>query len=327
MADGQVLESPYLPLVEPSLMPAWLDHVSRARGVAPPRGEAGRYRYVDLGCGYGMVPLYLAATHPDAILIGVDANPDHIDVAREVADRAGLANVAFHCARFGDPELSAIQPVDYVAANGVYTWLPDEVRALLVAQFRDLLVPGGTAMVGYNLMRGWLALLPIQRIIAQVHADIGADDDADTFARSSALVEAVAESTNASIFRLGAETFAGVMKSSDPRYHVHEFLAPGWRPVWTGELAEAMATAGCRYVGDLHLDRLRDDYALNARQRALIADAGSPEMEWLLRDLFWPRHYARGLFHRSAHGEGAEPPSRFAGWLRLKKPVGEVVYE
>lgn len=327
MPGPLVFDTPYVPLVEPAQTPAWLDHVLRYHGVRPPRRETGAYRYLDLGCGFGLTLLYLAAAHPAAAFVGVDANRGHVDRAREIASRAGLSNAVFHCRRFGAPELREIEPVDYAVSNGVLTWLPEPVRELLIDHYRDLVAPGGAALVGYNLMRGWLPILPMQRLLAQLHKDAGETDLSGSLQRGRALVAAIAESTNASIFRFGAERFEELMSDADERYFVHEFLAPGWMPVWTADLIAQMARAQCRYLGDTDLEYLRDDHALTAAQRALLAEADSAEMAWLLRDMFQPRRYARGLFHKPGDAAEGEAPTRLAGWVRLSRAADRVDFE
>ena len=104
MPGQLVFDTPYVPLVEPAQMPAWLDHVLRYHGIRPPREGRRAYRYLDLGCGFGLTLLYLAAAHPAAAFIGVDANRGHVETAREIASRAGLSNVELYCTRFGAPE-------------------------------------------------------------------------------------------------------------------------------------------------------------------------------------------------------------------------------
>ena len=135
MSLDNVLKTPYSPVVNRLFAPAWVDHVLQFHGIAPPRERRQPFRYIDLGCGYGVTSLYLAAAYPAAKFIGVDANPTHIAAAKEIALRAELSNITFHCAKFGDSQIEEITPADYVVANGVYTWLPKEIRGQLVDCF------------------------------------------------------------------------------------------------------------------------------------------------------------------------------------------------
>jgi SAM-dependent methyltransferase len=60
-------------------------------------------RIADLGCGHGASTLLLAASYPEAVVVGFDYHPASIDVARKRADEAGLGDrVRFEVATASD---------------------------------------------------------------------------------------------------------------------------------------------------------------------------------------------------------------------------------
>jgi SAM-dependent methyltransferase len=121
-----------------------------------PHGEAAlvmRYApcaVLDAGCGTGRVAIELARRGVD--VVGVDVDPDMIEVARRkapglrwvVADLDGLALDA----RF-DLVVLAGNVVPYVAADR---------RAAAVAGCAGHLVPGGRLVAGFALRPGWPTL-------------------------------------------------------------------------------------------------------------------------------------------------------------------------
>ena len=57
---------------------------------------------LDVGCGHGLFPLYLAARDPSVQIVGVDVDTDKLDIARAAADCAGVAEqVAFRAVEPG----------------------------------------------------------------------------------------------------------------------------------------------------------------------------------------------------------------------------------
>ena len=50
---------------------------------------------LDLGCGFGLFALYIAARKPNASVIGLDVNARRLQIARAAAQKLGITNVEF----------------------------------------------------------------------------------------------------------------------------------------------------------------------------------------------------------------------------------------
>jgi len=124
------------------------------RETSPPSGG----RVLDLGCGYGVIGLAIAAAAPDATVTGVDVNERAVLLANENATALGLTD-----------RYAAVTPAG-VAADATYDelWSNPPIRIgkaalhqLLLTWFARL-VPGGRAVmvVGKNLggdsLQRWL---------------------------------------------------------------------------------------------------------------------------------------------------------------------------
>ena len=59
-------------------------------------------RYCELGCGYGLTTLVLAAANPHMTFVGVDFNPTHIVAAKTLVESARLPNIRFVEASFDE---------------------------------------------------------------------------------------------------------------------------------------------------------------------------------------------------------------------------------
>ncbi len=100
-------------------------------------------RVADIGCGYGAALLLLAAAYPDAELVGFDAHGPSIDVARERAEEAGVADrVRFEVA---DAYTFPPGPYDLVCYFATLHDLGDPARS--AAHARSSLAPDGLVML------------------------------------------------------------------------------------------------------------------------------------------------------------------------------------
>jgi 2-polyprenyl-3-methyl-5-hydroxy-6-metoxy-1,4-benzoquinol methylase len=100
-------------------------------------------RVLDVGCGHGLFPLYLAARSPDRQVVGVDVDAAKLASARRAAEAAGL-DVRFAEAPGG--ELPA-GPWDAVTIVDVLYLLGQDRALDLVTRAAAALAPGGILAV------------------------------------------------------------------------------------------------------------------------------------------------------------------------------------
>jgi SAM-dependent methyltransferase len=112
-----------------------------------------RCRYLEFGCGAGTHLIASALTLPGSRFVGIDLSHTAIAQGSALAAELGLTNVALHHADLmsWEPEPGSF---DYVAAHGVYSWVPAPVRDRLLAHARRALAPDGIAYVSYNTYPG-----------------------------------------------------------------------------------------------------------------------------------------------------------------------------
>jgi hypothetical protein len=110
-------------------------------------------RVLEIGCAVGGNLVPLAARYPGASFVGIDLSPDQIRDAEERGRRHGLRNVTWRAGDLRDLT-DADGPFDYVIAHGLYSWIPEDVRAALLPTIRRLLSPRGVAYVSYDVLPG-----------------------------------------------------------------------------------------------------------------------------------------------------------------------------
>lgn len=123
---------------------------------APPRHA----RILEIGCASGHNLLPLARRWPDSEWVGMDLATKAIADARHLAAEAGIGNVTFHAADLRDFAPGG-EPFDFIIAHGVFSWVPDAVKAALFDFCRRHLAPAGIATISFNLAAGWAHRLPV----------------------------------------------------------------------------------------------------------------------------------------------------------------------
>lgn len=96
---------------------------------------------LDLGCGFGLFSLYIAACKPNARVIGLDVNARRLQIARDAAEKLGI-----HNASFVQQDLRAWRPEQTIAgayALDIFHHLPVENGNRLLSDLFARLEPGG----------------------------------------------------------------------------------------------------------------------------------------------------------------------------------------
>jgi ubiquinone/menaquinone biosynthesis C-methylase UbiE len=120
---------------------AWTMRDDKLKRLLAEQADVGTGSVLDLGCGTGTLALILKRRYPDAEVVGLDADPDVLDIARRKLAAAGLP-VRLHQGLAWDADLPN-GTFDVVVSSLVFHHLTtgDKHRALVRA--RQLLRPGG----------------------------------------------------------------------------------------------------------------------------------------------------------------------------------------
>lgn len=238
-------------------------------GLVPP--EVGSA--CELGFGQGMsANLHAAASVMQ--WVGTDFNPAQAGFAQELArvaeSGAQLFDEAFDqfCSR---PDLPAF---DYIGLHGIWSWISDENRAVIVDFVRRKLKVGGVLYISYNTQPGWAAMVPMRDLLTE-HAEVlGADgagivhriDSALAFAEQLLAANPAYARANPQI----AERIKSI-KGQDRHYVAHEYFNRDWQPMAFAKMAQWLAPAKLQWACSAHYLDAVDAVNLSAEQRTLLA--------------------------------------------------------
>lgn len=297
-ANGYVADQEYTSEYHHLYTPAYLDYIALLNGIAPPERPAGAFRFCDLGCGFGMTALTLAASNPSAAIHGIDFMAEHIDVSRKLATDAGLANAQFHCTSFADALDQDFEPFDYIVAHGVYSWVSASVRQEVVAFIQRYLKPGGIAYISYNAMPGCADLLSMQKLVSYYGAR-GDGPSSERVLQAFGQINALRQlGAKALVGKAGLDERLASIANEDPRYLAHEYLHQAWEPRYFIDVAAELECAEVEFVGSATLVANDPRFLLTQQQQALINACSQVNEREMLKDYLLDSSFRRDLWGR-----------------------------
>lgn len=210
---------------------------------APP----DRCRVLELGCSTGGNLLALADALPGSHFVGIDLSPRQIEEGRRVAHAAGLSNVELKALSILDVD-DSLGTFDYILAEGVYSWVPDAVRARMLEVCRRNLAPQGVAYVSYNTYPGWHQRGLIREML-RYHARPGAPP-AERVAQARAFLQFLVGTVPEKevTYRRMLHEEAELLRDHPDAYVYHEHLEEENHPRYFHEFAAEAAAAGLQYL-------------------------------------------------------------------------------
>jgi hypothetical protein len=261
----------------------------------------------ELGFGQGMSILSHAAAQPDVQWWGTDFNPSQADFAQELAAKVGtnvhLFDQSFEefCSRDDLPEF------EYIGLHGIWTWISDENRRIIVDFARRKLAVGGILYISYNTLPGWAAPSPIRQLL-KLHDKTLVAPGAPVKDRIDAGVEFLGKlaATNPAYFRaypVVAERIES-MKKLDRHYLAHEYLNEHWEPMYFAQMAQWLDDAKLTYACSANLAEHQDAANLTTEQAALVTAQTDIVMRETLRDWMVAQQFRRDIWIRGVRPYG-----------------------
>lgn len=161
MTDALAHAVPFPARVHPNGHPDRLAVVARLHGIpAPPIEEA---RVLEIGCGEGGNLAAIAATLPNARIVGLDRSPERIATGRAALEAAGITNVDL---RLGDVATTKrFGTFDYVLCHDLFSCVSADGQDAVLSLTARSLSPNGVAYLAYDTMPGWHALSVVREML------------------------------------------------------------------------------------------------------------------------------------------------------------------
>jgi SAM-dependent methyltransferase len=261
--------------------------------VAPETGTA-----CELGFGQGMS----ANIHAAASVTqwhGTDFNPSQAGFAQELAAASG-SGAQLHDDAFADfcsrPDLPDF---DYIGLHGIWSWISDANRAVIVDFVRRKLKVGGVLYISYNTLPGWSTFAPMRHLLTQHASTLGAEgvgvvnriEGALGFADKLLETSPLFSRANPSVpERLKA------LKGQNRNYLAHEYFNADWHPMYFADMAKWLSPAKLSYACSAHLLDHVDAINLNAQQQTLLQEIPDAVLRESVRDYMVNQQFRRDFW-------------------------------
>lgn len=277
-----------------------IDFALLQRGFEPPVRE-GPVRYLELGYGQGVTLNIQAAASPGEYW-GTDFNPAHANHATGLA-RASQANLRLFDDSFAELlNRDDLPQFDYIVLHGIWTWVSDENRRVIVDILRKRLKIGGAVYFSYNSLPGWASAMPLRHLLA-LHVQ-AAGEQGDVVSRidgAMAFAGRLADS-GAGYFNVNpyAKSRLDGLKDQNRNYLAHEYLNGVWTPMYFSEIQEWLSEAKLSYAAAASAMENIDGFVLTQPQRDIMASLSSDTLREGVRDYMLNTQFRRDLYVRGA---------------------------
>jgi SAM-dependent methyltransferase len=300
--QGYHVDIPYVVGFYPELAPVHLESALLFAGFKANLTNQGA-QYCELGCGYGLTTLILAAANPHMSFVGVDFNPTHIVAANALAQSANLHNVRFIERSFDellDPRFADLGEFNIIALHGVYSWVAPTIRRAIVKFAEAKLATGGALYVSYNAAPGWMPRAPLQRLLfewAKRNPGEPRAATADALRFAKAMKEA-----GAFYFKANpqAGAFIESMEGMSLAYLVHEHLNASWSALYHADVAADFALTRLSYACSAYIADNFDETSVPITTHDLLRGPGDEGWVETVKDFLVGRSFRRDIFVRGA---------------------------
>lgn len=260
----------------------------------------------ELGFGQGLsVTIHAAAS--GISWFGTDFNPSQAGFAQEIVGASGanarLFDQAFaqFCSRPDLPDF------DYIGLHGIWSWISDENRHVIVDFLRRKLKVGGVLYISYNAQPGWAAVAPMQELLNRHAAVLGAGgqdiaariNTAFDFAERLFAVKPLYALANPQVTERVKK-----MREQNANYLAHEYFNREWAPMTFARMAEWLSPAKLNFACSAHyLDHV-DALNLSTEQRAFLKEIPDACLRETVRDFMCNTQFRRDYWVKGSRRLG-----------------------
>lgn len=256
----------------------------------------------ELGFGQGMsANLHAAASVTQ--WHGTDFNPAQAAFAQELAAVSGAGARLFDDAFADFGHRADLPEFDYIGLHGIWSWISDENRAVIVDFVRRKLKVGGVLYIGYNTLPGWAAFAPMRHLMTE-HAEIIGAEGRGIVSRINDAIEFADKllATNPLFARANPLVGERVkkLKEQNRHYLAHEYFNRDWHPMHLATMADWLEPAKVGYACSAHYLDHMDAVNLSLEQQAFLKEIPDVMFRESVRDFMVNQQFRRDYWVKGA---------------------------
>jgi SAM-dependent methyltransferase len=256
----------------------------------------------ELGFGQGLsANIHSAASNVQ--WWGTDFNPAQAGFAQGLAGSAGLNTKLFDEAFADFAARPDLPEFDFIGLHGIWSWISDTNRQVIVDFVRRRLKVGGVLYISYNTLPGWAAFAPMRHLMTE-HAEVLGSEGRGIVSRIDGALEFASKllETNPLFARanpLVADRING-LKGQNRHYLAHEYFNRDWHPMHFATMAGWLEPAKLQFAASAHYLDQFDALNLTAEQQAFLADVPDPMFRQSVRDFMVNQQFRRDYWVKGA---------------------------
>lgn len=273
----------------------------------------------ELGFGQGL-SINLHAAGAPVQWWGTDFNPVQASFAQGLAQAAKADAQLFDDAFAEFAARNDVPPLDFIALHGIWSWVSEKNRALIVDFLRRKLKVGGVAYISYNTLPGWGGFAPMRELLALHDQAMGAPADGSVRRARAALDFAQRLLATQPLYARANPVVEHRVKDllgKDSHYIVHEYLNRDWHPMLFSAIASELEGAKLQFACSARLLDHVPALHLTDEQQALLADINDTVFRETVQDYLINQQFRADLWIKGGRRLTGQERTRRLGELRL----------
>lgn len=256
----------------------------------------------ELGFGQGLTLAFNANT--TAITwYGTDFNPSQANFVKKIIEADVTdkhitdEDFAAFCSRTDLPKF------DFIALHGVWSWISDENRKLIMKFIHEKLNVGGVVYVSYNTEAGWTSMLPMRKLMLH-YIDRNLPPHTPLPEKINAAINFMEQllETNPKFFvaNPNAAERIKLMKNQPIKYIAHEFFNKDWEPTNFPEMQNEMTTAKMTFATSANLLDTVETINVTEQQRKILHSVSDVTLKEQCKDMMLNQTFRKEYWVKGA---------------------------
>ncbi|PAF49546.1 hypothetical protein BKH41_02465 [Helicobacter sp. 12S02232-10] len=261
------------------------------QGIKPPKIE----RACELGYGNG-ISININAATSGVEWWGTDFNVSHANFASDLALESGNG-AKLYADSFEDfLNRSDLPDFDFIVFHGIYSWVDQNNRDLLLKFVDKKLKIGGGVYASYNIYPGFSELVPFRNLLKKVSDYLlpKTTDPINKIDSGFELFDKLA-SAQARFIHQNPNLTPRVeeLKKLSKTYLIHEFLNDTWEIMDFMDISKSFSEARLKFVSSADVFSVLSDVAYTPEQKALLNSGSSVFFREYMKDLIGNNSFRR----------------------------------
>lgn len=255
----------------------------------------------ELGFGHGL-SMNISAASSSTSWHGTDFIPSQAAYALELNDAFAGNSEIFDYSFEEFLEMYEHPKYDLISLHGVWSWVSQENRNIIMRFIRKFLNPNGVVYISYNTKPGWASFLSLRDIMLHFKEATGSQDQASAKVQLQNALNFATQITDVeSAGTLAHPTLTKKMqeiKSQPINYIAHEYFNKDWHPMGFDEVSTYLEDAKLSFATSAEVSSSVDAINLTMDQKEIIDKTNDITLREMLNDFFKNRTFRKDYWIR-----------------------------